>query len=120
LRRLLAEVLIALGRVPEAVEHLRRAVQLQDPTAASAGARGVLCSLAGLALARGQLEAVAFLHAAAELRRSAGGLMLPRYERQRQWAEQALGAEPVKSLREQARTVDAAALRLRIDALLTD
>ena len=118
MRRVLAEVLLALGRVEEALQQLRQAVQLQDPTLPSAGARGVLCSLAGLALARGQPQVAAYLHARAAQQRAPGSLMLPRYQRQRLRAEQALGEGQRVAVVQRAREDDAQALRACITDLL--
>jgi tetratricopeptide (TPR) repeat protein len=120
LHRLLAEVLLALGRPAEAVEHLRTAVQMLDTLNSSLSARGLLCSCASFAWATGRASEAAFFSLCAEARRPARATVLPRYRLLHERVLGALAAGELEPLQAQAREVDAPALLQRIAQLLAN
>jgi DNA-binding SARP family transcriptional activator/predicted ATPase len=118
LRRLLAEILLALDRRDAAREQLRYAAEMVPSLDAASTPRGLLCSLAAYAWYAGDAAEAVFFALCSELRRPNGAAALPRYRRLLDHAAAALGAEATQAQRAAAGAVGEAALRERLNRLL--
>lgn len=115
-QRLLAEALLACGRLDEALAQLREAARQLLPLDASSRCRGLLCSCAAAALALGRDEAAAVLALAAQAARGGGAPVLRRY---RQTAERALAAlDPARRARVHTQAAEPAAVASCLEELL--
>jgi predicted ATPase len=118
LNRVLAEIALAQGRVDDAAPLLRAALAVVPAHQGSTASRGLLCSCACLAAARGERRLALLLLARADVDRPPNATPLPRYARLRQRLEP--GEDPADRTRvdAEAAALDAAALQSLLERLL--
>lgn len=115
LNRVRAEIAIAQGRVDDAAPLLRAALAALPVHSGSTAARGLLCSCANLAAARGDARLALLLLARADVGKPPGATPLPRYTHLR--ARLAAADEPA-ALAAEAAALDAQALQALLARLL--
>jgi predicted ATPase/DNA-binding SARP family transcriptional activator len=118
LNRVLAEIALAQGRVDDAAPLLRAAFAVVPAHQGSTASRGLLCSCACVAAARGEPRLALLLLARADVDRPPHAAPLPRYARLRQRLEPACGQADRACLGAEAAALDTAALQGLLERLL--